>query len=76
VHGDAPLAAGQEIFSSEDALQPAGLVVQAAAAPQGGWDAIVSLQLSALNAGSLHAGSSTGASLSLLELPYALLEDV
>jgi folate-binding protein YgfZ len=76
VHGDAPLVAGQEVFSSEDALQPAGLVVQAAAAPQGGWDAIVSLQLSALNDGSLHAGSSTGAPLNLLNLPYTLLEDV
>ncbi|NVO06312.1 MAG: folate-binding protein YgfZ [Rhodoferax sp.] len=75
-HGPAPLAAGQEVFHSEDAEQPVGLVVQAAAAPQGGWDAIVSLQLSALPSGSLHAGASTGPVLEVLPLPYALLDDI
>ena len=76
VHSEASLSAAQEIFSSADAEQPVGLVVQAAPAPGGGWDAIVSLQLSALEAGSLHAGSSSGAPLAILPLPYALLEDV
>jgi folate-binding protein YgfZ len=76
VHGAAALVAGQEVFSSTDAEQPVGLVVQAAAAPQGGWDAIVSLQLAALQTGSLHGGSSTGASLEVLPLPYALLDDI
>ena len=76
VHGDAALTAGQEVFGSADAEQPVGLVVQAAAAPQGGWDAIVSLQLAALQTGSLHSGSSTGAALEVLPLPYALLDDI
>ena len=76
VHSDAALQPGQEVFHSADAEQPAGLVVQAAAAPAGGWDAIVSLQLTALADGSLHAGSSEAAPLRLLDLPYALLEDV
>jgi folate-binding protein YgfZ len=75
-HGDAPLAVGQEIFGNADAEQPVGLVVQAAAAPQGGCDAIVCLQLSALGSGSLHAGSSGGPQLGLMDLPYALLEDI
>jgi folate-binding Fe-S cluster repair protein YgfZ len=76
VHSDAALAAGQEIFNSTDAEQPVGLVVQAASAPQGGWDAIVSLQLATLESGSLHSGSSTGAAIAVLPLPYALLEDI
>ena len=74
-HCDAPLTVGQELFNSADAEQPVGLVVQVAAAPQG-WDAIVCLQLAALQAGTLHGGSSTGPQLRLLELPYALLEDI
>jgi folate-binding protein YgfZ len=76
VHSDAALAAGQEVFSSTDAEQPVGLVVQAAPAPQGGWDAIVSLQLAALEAGSLHGGSSSGAAMEVMPLPYALLDDI
>jgi folate-binding protein YgfZ len=75
-HCDVSLTVGQEIFSGTDAEQPIGLVVQSAAAPQGGCDAIVCLQLSALESGTLHVGSSVGAQLHLLELPYALLEDI
>jgi tRNA-modifying protein YgfZ len=75
-HCEAALHAGQEIFSNADAEQPAGVVVQAANAPSGGWDAIVALQLSALGSGSLHADSSSGPALSLLPLPYALMEDI
>ena len=76
VHCEAALQSGQEVFNSNDVEQPVGLVVQAAAAPQGGFDAIVSLQLSALESGSLHCGSSTGAALAVLDLPYPLLADI
>jgi len=76
VHCPVVLDAGQEVFNSADAEQPVGLVVQAAPAPGGGWDAIVSLQLSALAEGTLHSASSTGAPLAVLPLPYALLEDI
>ncbi len=75
-HCDAPLGAGQEVFSSADTEQPVGLVVQAATNPQGGCDALLSLQLSALESGSLHAGSASGPALHLLPLPYALLDDI
>jgi folate-binding protein YgfZ len=75
-HCDAPLAVGQELFNSADTDQAVGLVVQVAAAPASGFDAIVSLQLSALESGTLHGSSSTGAKLSLLDLPYPLLEDI
>lgn len=75
-HADAPLQAGQEIFHSDDPSQPCGLVVQAAAAPAGGFDAIVSLQLSATEGGALHVGAADGPALSLQALPYALLADL
>jgi folate-binding protein YgfZ len=75
-HADAELSAGQEVFQASDAEQPAGLVAQAARAPGGGWDAIVSVQLSAAEAGDLHAGRADGPALALLPLPYRLLADV
>ncbi len=73
VHSQVELQAGQEIFTPADATQPVGTVVQAAKAPGGGMDAIVSLQLSALEAGPLLAADST---LQLLPLPYPLLDDI
>lgn len=76
VAADAPLAAGQDVFHSSDAEQPCGTVALAAAHPDGGWNAIVSMQTSAAAGGSLHAGSAAGPQLTLLPLPYALLEDI
>jgi folate-binding protein YgfZ len=75
-HADEALAVGQEVFQAADPEQPAGLVAQAAQAPAGGWDAIVSLQLGAAEAGDLHAGSAGGPALRLVQLPYLLLADV
>jgi folate-binding protein YgfZ len=76
VHGQTPLQAGQEVFHNGDAEQPCGTVVQAAAHPAEGFDAIVSLQTSAVAQGSLHAGSADGPALQLLPLPYPLLDDI
>ncbi|MES2842793.1 MAG: folate-binding protein [Pseudomonadota bacterium] len=76
VHSPEALAAGQEVFHSSDAEQPCGTVVQAAPHPGGGFDAIVSMQTSAAADGSLHAGSASGPALSLLPLPYSLLDDI
>ena len=75
-HSDAELAAGQEIFHGSDAEQPCGSVAQAARAPAGGWDAIVSMQVSAAEHGRLTVASSAGPELRLLPLPYLLLADV
>jgi len=75
-HADAELAPGADVFSPADPEQPCGSVVQAAAAPAGGWDAIVSLQIAATGQGPLHVGSPTGPQLTLGTLPYALLEDI
>jgi folate-binding protein YgfZ len=76
VHCDQALAAGDEVFPSDEDAQPAGTVVQSAAAPQGGFDALVSAQLSAVEAGPLHLKTPTGPTLTILPLPYPLLEDI
>ncbi len=76
VHGNAPMAAGDEIFASTDAGQPCGTVAQAAASPAGGFDAIVSMQVAAAATGGLTLGSAGGAALTLQALPYALLDDI
>ena len=67
---DTPLVAGQEVFHSADASQPAGMVVNAA-----GSMALVEVKLAALDSGSLHAGTPDGAMLVRRELPYALPAD-
>jgi tRNA-modifying protein YgfZ len=72
-------AVGQEVFHASDAGQPCGLVAAAAANPAGGFDVIVSMQTSAAADaadGRLTLGSASGDVLSLLPLPYALLEDI
>ncbi len=76
VHGDEPMAVGQEIFSAADAGQPCGTVALAAASPLGGFDAIASMQVAAATSGGLHLGAAGGSALSLLPLPYPLLEDI
>ncbi|MBN8489352.1 MAG: folate-binding protein, partial [Burkholderiales bacterium] len=73
-HGDLPMAAGQEVFSAADPGQPAGMVVLAAAAPQGGWDALVETKLEAL-ASAMHYGGADGPVLVARPLPYPLPTD-
>jgi folate-binding protein YgfZ len=75
-HADVAMAVGDEVFSAADAEQPAGLVVQSATAPHGGFDALVSVQLSAVEGGALHLKSAAGAALVLQPLPYSLLADI
>jgi hypothetical protein len=78
-HADSELKAGDEIFQASEPDQPSGTVAQAAAVPDGvgrGWDAIVALQLSAVEAGDLHLGSATGPALTISPPPYPLLADI
>jgi folate-binding protein YgfZ len=75
-HSPSALQAGQEVLHEGDAGQPCGLVAQAAAAPERGWDAIVSIQIAASQGGVLTAGSPQGPALSLQPPPYPLLADV
>lgn len=76
VHAEGALVAGQDVFSESDPDQPCGTVVEVAPHPAQGFDAIVSLQTSAAAAGGLRAGSVNGPPLTLLPLPYSLLEDI
>lgn len=75
-HADTPLAAGTELFQASEPDQPCGLVVQAAPAPGGGSDAIVSIQLNAAEGAALSVGAADGPALKLLGLPYPLLTDL
>ncbi|MEP6771655.1 MAG: folate-binding protein [Polaromonas sp.] len=79
VHTAGTPVVGQEVFHASDAEQPCGLVAATAAHPEGGFDAIVSMQTSAAadaEGGRLTLGSATGEALTLLSLPYPLLEDI
>lgn len=86
VHAEQALSVGQEVFTAEDLEQATGTVVQAAAAPDGGWDAIVSMQISSATREDLFAhtalaeGQSAdagkGIALQILPLPYELLTDI
>ncbi|MDH4449598.1 MAG: folate-binding protein [Rhodoferax sp.] len=71
-HCPTPMTPGQEILAHADADQVAGTVVQSAARPGGGYDAIVALQVASQNA----PLSCQGSPLTLLPLPYSLLEDI
>lgn len=71
-----PLQAGQEIFHESDASQPCGLVAQAAVAPDGAYEAIVSIQITASQGGRLTLGGPEGAALVVQPPPYPLLADV
>ncbi len=82
VQASAALAAGDEVFHGSDPTQPCGTVAAAAQRPDGsGWDALVSMQVSAAEdpSAGLQANGSKGeavATLSLLPLPYPLLDDI
>ena len=76
-HCSAEMRAGQDIFTPDDAEQPCATVVQAAPCPDGGWDAIVSGQVAAMQqAATLHLGSAQGPALQVRAMPYPLLEDI
>ena len=76
VHSVDALAAGDPIFVPDDAEQPVATVVQAAASPYGGFDAIISGQNTAVQAAELRLGAAQGKPLVVLPLPYPLLEDI
>lgn len=68
----AEICAGLELFHSADPAQPCGMIVNAAPAPQGGFDALVEIKLAALDDGAVHVGAADGPALAFLPLPYAL----
>ncbi len=63
---------GDEICSDTDTKsgQGTGKVVMSAPSPDGGYELLAVIENSAIEAGSLHLGSSTGAKLETMPLPY------
>ena len=81
VRGMGQASVGQEVFHTLDAEQPCGMVAACAPHPDGGFNAIVSMQTSAAAVATadstpLRLGAAEGAELTLLPLPYPLLEDI
>jgi folate-binding protein YgfZ len=69
---DNPAArAGDEVFSVSDPDQPSGMIVNAATNGAGGADALVEMKLAALQ-DDIRLGSSAGAPVKFLAMPYAL----
>jgi len=64
----------QEVFHSDDPVQPAGLVVNAANVNGVGTRLLAEVKLAALNGGRLHLGSASGPMLQPLSLPYPITD--
>lgn len=74
-HASAQLQAAQELYTNGDFDQPAGLVVQVAALPDGAALALLCLQTNA-NMQALCTKEVPDIQITVQELPYALLEDI
>lgn len=72
-HVDAsPPEPGERLYSAIFSEQACGTIVNAAAAPGGGSDALAVLQIAARDGGDVRLGTLGGAPLQLLALPYAV----
>jgi folate-binding protein YgfZ len=71
---DVMAAPGDEIFSDTDPGQPAGQLVNVEFASKGEMHCLVELKTAALESGALHLGSPSGPVLTMLPLPYALID--
>jgi folate-binding protein YgfZ len=63
---------GIELFHSDDPDQPCGMIVNAAAAPDGGVDVLAEIKLASLEGGAVHLFAADGPALRFLPLPYSL----
>ncbi len=70
VESAAPPRAGDKLYATETGEQSSGMVVNAAAAPGGGFDLLAVAQTSTFSTNGLHLGSLTGPALQMLSLPY------
>ena len=67
-----PVMAGDELFSADMAEQSSGMVVNAAPAPDGGFDLLAVIQIGSVEAGSVHWKALDGPALEIIPLPYTL----
>jgi hypothetical protein len=61
---------GTPVFSPETTDQSCGALVSVAPAPGGGYEALVCVQSTAMEANAAHLGAPDGPRLEFLELPY------
>jgi folate-binding protein YgfZ len=73
-HVDAEVAPGDSLYSADMAGQATGTVVNAAPAPNGGFDMLAVVQVESANTQILHLKAADGAALTLKPLPYSLPE--
>ncbi|MFN3884165.1 MAG: YgfZ/GcvT domain-containing protein [Rhodocyclaceae bacterium] len=69
---DRAFAPGTEVFTAEAGDQHCGNVVLCAPSPEGGFEALLVVQSSGMDAGAVHVGSPEGAIAERLPLPYPL----
>jgi len=72
VEATTPPQAGDGLFGSDLEGQASGMVVNAQAAPDGGYDLLAVVQTASIAQAALHFGSVDGPALSIQPLPYAL----
>jgi folate-binding protein YgfZ len=65
-------AAGTDLYTPAFGEQSAGKLVNVAASPDGGYEALAVMQISCADTGEIHLGSPEGAPLVVLGLPYAV----
>ena len=76
VRSASAMVAGDAVFMPDDADQPCATVVQAAADPLGGFAAVVSGQITAMQTPLLYLRSADGPAVHTEGVPYPLLEDI
>jgi len=76
INGNQKPTAGDELFShSAEHGKSAGIVVNAQAAPEGGFDALVMVQIVCFEANDIHFKDPAGEKLHFCELPYSFATD-
>jgi folate-binding protein YgfZ len=68
---ETPVSAGDELFSADMGEQSSGMVVNATASPNGGFDVLAIVQTSSVEAGEVHWKALDGPALEIMPLPYS-----
>lgn len=71
-HVDSIAKPGDHLYSEDMAGQSSGMIANAAAAPDGGYDVLAVVQIASHDAHPIHLGSLDGEMLHFAPLPYAL----
>ena len=66
---------GDKLYSADLGGQASGTIVNAAPAPEGGFDALAAMQIASAASGSVHWKTPDGPELKLLPLPYEVTTD-